>query len=118
LPEKALQKQIMSIQTDSVSLDDPKDPEKCNIFTLYSLLAPVRSINELRNKYINGGMGYGYVKQLLFELILDKFSEERQKFDYYHQHPEEVNIELSKGAEKARMVAKEVLLRVRKKIGY
>ena len=118
LPEKALQKQIMGIQTDSISLDDPKDPEQCNIFTLYSLLAPVRSINELRNKYINGGMGYGYVKQLLFELILDKFSEERQKFDYYHQHPEEVNIELSKGAEKARMVAKEVLLRVRKKIGY
>ena len=118
LPEKALQKQIMGIQTDSISLDDPKDPEQCNIFTLYSLLAPVKSINELRNKYINGGMGYGYVKQLLFELILDKFSEERQKFDYYHQHPEEVNIELSKGAEKARMVAKEVLLRVRKKIGY
>ena len=118
LPEKALQKQIMGIQTDSISLDDPKDPEQCNIFTLYSLLAPVRSINELRNKYINGGMGYGYAKQLLFELILDKFSEERQKFDYYHQHPEEVNIELSKGAEKARMVAKEVLLRVRKKIGY
>ena len=118
LPEKALQKQIMGIQTDSISLDDPKDPEQCNVFTLYSLLAPVRSINELRNKYINGGMGYGYAKQLLFELILDKFSEERQKFDYYHQHPEEVHIELSKGAEKARMVAKEVLLRVRNKIGY
>lgn len=118
LPEKALQKQIMGIQTDSISLDDPKDPEQCNIFTLYSLLAPVRSINELRNKYINGGMGYGYAKQLLFELILNKFSEERQKFNYYHQHPEEVHIELSKGAEKARAVAKEVLLRVRNKIGY
>jgi tryptophanyl-tRNA synthetase len=118
LPEKALRKQIMSIRTNSVLLDDPKDPEKCNVFALYSLLAPVSSVNELRNEYINGGLGYGYAKQLLFELILDKFSVERQKFDYYHQHPEEVNIALSKGAEKARIVAQEVLLRVRNKIGY
>ncbi|MDA8657888.1 tryptophan--tRNA ligase [Flavobacteriaceae bacterium] len=118
LPEKKLRKQIMGIQTDSTALEDPKDPDTCTVFTLYSLLAPASSIQELRASYQAGGMGYGHAKQLLFDLILDRFSEEREKYDYFHQHPEEVYIALAKGAEKARKVAQEVLLRVRDKVGY
>lgn len=118
LPEKKLRKQIMGIQTDSTALEDPKDPDTCTVFTLYSLLAPAYSIQELRARYQAGGMGYGHAKQLLFDLILDRFSEEREKYDYFHQHPEEVYIALAKGAEKARKVAQEVLLRVRDKVGY
>ena len=118
LPEKKLRKQIMGIQTDSTALEDPKDPDTCTVFTLYSLLAPASSIQELRARYQAGGMGYGHAKQLLFDLILDRFSEEREKYDYFHQHPEEVYIALAKGAEKARKVAQEVLLRVRDKVGY
>lgn len=118
LPEKKLRKQIMGIQTDSTALEDPKDPDTCTVFTLYSLLAPASSIQELRTRYQAGGMGYGHAKQLLFDLILDRFSEEREKYDYFHQHPEEVYIALAKGAEKARKVAQEVLLRVRDKVGY
>ncbi len=118
LPEKDLRKQIMGIQTDSTPLEDPKDPEKCNVFALYALLAPTSSVNELRARYLAGGMGYGYAKQLLFEYILDHFSKERERYDYFHQHPEEVYIALAKGAEKARIVASQVLLRVRDKIGY
>lgn len=118
LPEKKLRKQIMGIQTDSTALEDPKDPDTCTVFTLYSLLAPASSIQELRARYQAGGMGYGHAKQLLFDLILDRFSEEREKYDYFHQHPEEVYIALAKGAEKARKVAQEVLLRVRDKLGY
>ena len=118
LPEKKLRKQIMGIQTDSTALEDPKDPDTCTVFTLYSLLAPASSIQELRARYQAGGMGYGHAKQLLFDLILDRFSEEREKYDYFHQHPEEVYISLAKGAEKARKVAQEVLLRVRDKVGY
>ena len=118
LPEKKLRKQIMGIQTDSTALEDPKDPDTCTVFTLYSLLAPASSIQELRASYQAGGMGYGHAKQLLFDLILDRFSEEREKYDYFHQHPEEVYIALAKGAEKARKVAQEVLLRARDKVGY
>jgi len=118
LPEKDLRKQIMGIQTDSTPLEDPKDPEKCNVFALYALLAPASSVNELRARYLAGGMGYGHAKQQLFEYILDHFSKERELYDYFHQHPEEVYIALAKGAEKARIVANEVLLRVRDKVGY
>jgi tryptophanyl-tRNA synthetase len=118
LPEKKLRKQIMGIKTDSAALEEPKDPESCNVFAIYTLLAPNSSIQALREKYLAGGMGYGYAKQLLFELILDRFENERKQFDYYHQHPEEVHLALAKGAEKARKVASEVLLRVRDKIGY
>ena len=118
LPEKKLRKQIMGIKTDSAALEEPKDPESCNVFAIYTLLAPNSSIQALREKYLAGGMGYGYAKQLLFELILDRFENERKQFDYYHQHPEEVHLALVTGAEKARKVASEVLLRVRDKIGY
>ena len=118
LPEKKLRKQIMGIKTDSSPVEEPKDPEQCNVFAIYSLLAPTSSTQALREKYLQGGIGYGYAKQLLFELILDRFEKERKQFDYYYQHPEEVHLALAKGAEKARKVAAEVLLRVRDKIGY
>ena len=118
LPENNLRKQIMGIKTNSTPLEDPKDPKDCNVFALYELMAPDSSIKSLREKYLNGGMGYGYAKQLLFELILERFQIEREKFDYYCQNPEEVQIALAKGAEKARKVAHSVLLRVRDKLGY
>ena len=118
LPEKNLRKQIMSIQTDSVPVDDPKNPETCNIFALYSILASKSETEILKDKYLLGGLGYGQAKQELFDLILTRFSKEREKYNYYLQNPGEVKSALSKGAEKARKVAKKVLLRVRKKIGY
>jgi len=118
LPEKQLRKQVMGIETDSTPLEDPKDPEKCNVYAIYALLAPASSAQELRSQYLAGGMGYGHAKQKLFELILERFSREREQYDYFHQHPEEVYIALAKGAEKARKVASAVLLRVRDRIGY
>ena len=118
LPEKNLRKQIMSIQTDSIPIEDPKDPESCNVFSLYSILASKSETEILKEKYIQGGLGYGQAKQELFDLILTRFSDERNKYNYFIQNPKVVNLALSKGAEKARKVAKEVLLRVRKKIGY
>ena len=118
LPEKQLRKQIMGIKTDSKQLEESKDPENCNVFNIYSLLASNSAVEELRRLYLAGGMGYGYAKELLFDLILKYFSNEREKYNYFHQNPEEVDIALAKGAEKARKVANEVLLRVRDKIGY
>lgn len=118
LPEKELRKQIMGIKTDSTPLEEPKNPDRCTVFTLYSLLANDGQTAVLREQYLAGGMGYGHAKQALFELILDTFDSPRQKYNYYQDNPAEVTIALAKGAEKARKVAHEVLLRVRAKIGY
>ena len=118
LPEKKLRKQIMGIQTDSTPVEDSKDPDNCNVFALYSLLANEAQILDLREQYLAGGMGYGDAKQLLFELILDTFNEARTKFEYYQKNPAEVSIALAKGAQKAQEIATEVLMRVRTKIGY
>lgn len=118
LPEKKLRKQIMGIQTDSTPLEGPKDPDTCNVFALYSLLGTEQQISDLRTLYSAGGMGYGHAKQALFELILDSFAEARTKFDYYQNNPAEVAIALTKGAEKAKVIATDVMMRVRSKIGY
>tara|TARA_B100002051_G_C16687511_1_gene613448 strand:- start:49 stop:1017 length:969 start_codon:yes stop_codon:yes gene_type:complete len=118
LPEKDLKKQIMSIKTDSTPVESPKDPEICNVFKIFKLIAPLKNISEMKDKYLKGGMGYGDAKKQLLDIILSKFRKEREKFNYYCSNPEEVNIALSKGAIKARKVSKEVLLRVRKNTGY
>jgi len=118
LPEKKLHSQIMSIMTDSKSIDEPKNPEQCNLFKIYSLMGDQNQVDTLYEKYIDGGVGYGDTKQALFELILEKFKLERVKFNYYNEHPEEVEIALAKGANKASKIADEVLLRVRRKLGF
>ena len=118
LPENDLKKQIMSIKTDSIPYDKPKNPENCTVFKLFSLIANEEKIKLLKKSYISGGFGYGDSKKALYDLCLSHFSVQREKFNYFVNNPEEVNILLSKGAEKARKIANEVLLRVRKKIGY
>ena len=118
LPEKALRKQIMGIQTDSTPLEDPKDPDRCTVFAIYQLLASPEDAQTLREAYLKGGMGYGHAKQALLDLMLKKFAEERHQFDYYMAHPEEIEVALAKGAERAREVANAVLLRARSKMGY
>ncbi len=118
LPEKQLHKQIMQIKTDSTPLEDPKDPESCTVFQLYQLMGSPEATDDLRSRYLEGGMGYGHAKTALFELLLERFKKERESFDYYCQNPEEIQIALAKGAQKAKLVAHEVLLRVRNKIGY
>ena len=118
LPEKQLKKQIMSIVSDSLPLEAPKDPDACNVFGLYSLLASEEQNQNMRAKYEAGGYGYGHAKQALLELIIEKFSKERAQFDYLMAHKDEIDAALNIGADKARIVAAEVLKRVREKIGY
>ena len=118
LPEKKLRSQIMGIKTDSKSINEPKNPDECILFEIYSILGDQNQVNTLRQKYIKGEIGYGDSKQALFELIMEKFKLERVKFNYYSEHPEEVEVALAKGANKASKIADEVLLRVRKKLGF
>ena len=117
-PDKALRKQIMGIQTDSAPLEAPKDPDACNVFKLFSLMGSPDQILTLKKQYLDGGMGYGHAKQALYELVLENFKTEREKFNFYNDQPETVEKALTLGAEKAAHVADEVLIRVRKKLGY
>jgi tryptophanyl-tRNA synthetase len=116
--DKALRKQIMSIQTDSTALEAPKDWETCNCFAIYKLLASEAQITEMKQKYEVGGYGYGHAKQALFELICEQFSEQRERYTYYMSNLEELDQALALGAKKAAAVADGVLARVRVKIGY
>ena len=117
LPDKKLRKQIMSIVSNSEALEDPKDPDNCNIFSLYSIIAAPDAVAEMRNNYENGGYGYGHAKLALYELILEKFEKERTRFQYLMHNQKEIEEALSVGAKKARKVAQEVIQRVRTKSG-
>tara|TARA_R110000868_G_scaffold143741_3_gene362223 strand:- start:14812 stop:15780 length:969 start_codon:yes stop_codon:yes gene_type:complete len=117
-PDKKLRKQIMGIQTDSTPMEDPKNPDTDNVFSLYKILANEDQIAEMRANYSNGNYGYGHAKQALYEVIVEKFASAREKFDYYMNHLDELDEALKIGAEKAHKVADEVLKRVRSKVGY
>ncbi len=116
--DKKLRKQVMGIQTDSTPLEEPKDPDTCNVFNLYKLVASEEETQKMRQHYEAGGYGYGHAKKALFELLCENFAQERKKFAYYMEHKEELDKALAKGAEKARKVADKTLARVRRELGY
>ena len=118
LPDKKLRKQIMGIKTDSAPMEDKKDAEVCNIYKIYKLLSTEEQATALFEKYAAGNYGYGHAKQELFELICETYSAEREKFNQLMENKAIIDEELEKGAVKARVIAKEVLARVRENIGY
>ncbi|GAB4231578.1 MAG: tryptophan--tRNA ligase [Ekhidna sp.] len=118
LPDKKLRKNVMQIVTDSTPMEDPKNPDSCNVFAIYKVLASPEQTKEMRAKYEGGNYGYGHAKQELFELILEKFSSQREKYDYYMNNLSELEAELKKGEKKAAEVAEKVMERVRKKLGF
>ena len=120
LDDKALRKQVMSIETDSTPLEDPKNIETCNIYAIYKLLASETELETLTVKYANENrdFGYGHAKQLLFELIVSKFAQQRERYNHFISNRQEIDQALNLGAEKAKTVANEVLSRVRQKLGY
>ncbi len=118
LPDKKLRKQIMGIATDSTPMEEPKNPDTCNVFAIYKLIANQEQIDTMRGNYTGGNYGYGHAKQALFELLVETFSKERERYHYYMDNLNEIDIALAKGAEKASKVANKVLLKVRKKVGY
>lgn len=118
LDDKTLRKQVMSIQTDSTPLEEPKNPDTDNVFAIYKLLATPEQTEAMRANYLAGNYGYGHAKQALFELIVEKFRTEREKYHYYMQNLPELDLALKAGAAKAATVANGVLARVRHKLGY
>lgn len=118
LPEKQLKKQVMSIETDSKTLEEPKDPETDKVFAIYQLIATPEQTEILRQKYLAGNFGYGHAKTELLNLILTRFEKERKVFDYYMNHLDELETKLQEGAEKTRIIANETLSKVRKSLGF
>jgi tryptophanyl-tRNA synthetase len=120
LDDKALRKQIMSIETDSTPLEEPKNTETCKIFAIYKLLADNSQLAIMTEKYknTNRDFGYGHAKQALFELIIEKFKTEREKYTYYMNNLPEIDRALFLGAERAKVIANGVLNRVREKLGF
>lgn len=118
LPEKELRKQILSIVTDSTPLEAPKNPDSDNVYAIYSLIAGEAEKSELRKKYLAGNFGYGHAKQELYELILHRFAREREAFHFYMSNITELERKLEQGEAKARLIAGDVLDRVRKKLGF
>ena len=117
LPEKHLKKQVMGIETDSKTLEEPKDPETDKVFALYQLIATPEQTEVLREKYLAGNFGYGHAKTELLNLILERFKTEREKFDYYMNNLSELDAKLEEGAEKTRKIAAETLKRARASLG-
>jgi len=118
LPDKKLRKQIMQIQTDSTPLEDPKNPDTCNLFALYKIIASADQVAEMRANYLKGGYGYGHAKQAFYELIIDKYASIRERYNYFMDNKNEIDKLLKVGAKKARVVASVVLQRVRGELGY
>ncbi|MEO6346435.1 MAG: tryptophan--tRNA ligase [Aquaticitalea sp.] len=118
LNDKQLRKQIMSIQTDSTPLEDSKDWNTCNCFAIYGLLATAEEVAAMKSNYEKGGYGYGAAKQALYDLIIEKFATQRERYHHYMNNLSEIDAALFIGVDKAQMVADEVLKRVRGKVGY
>lgn len=117
LPEKQLKKQVMSIESDSKSLEEPKDPSTDKTFAIYELIATAEQTEELRAKYLAGNFGYGHAKMELLQLILTRFEKERELFSYYMNNLDELEAKLQEGAAKTRVIATETIKRVRESLG-
>jgi len=117
-PEKELKKQVMGIVTDSVPMEEPKVPEGNAIYNLFKLVAPTEAVAAMAANFRAGGYGYGHAKKELLAALLDGFRKERETFDRLMEDRGELDAQLKIGAEKATVVARSVLDRVRAKLGY
>ena len=117
LPEKELKKRVMSIETDSTPLEEPKNPNTCKVFAIYSLIASPEQAEVLRQKYLAGNFGYGHAKTELLNLILETYQKERETFSYYMNNLPVLEEKLQEGAEKTRAVARKTLDKVRESLG-
>ena len=116
--DKKLRKQIMKIETQSLAVEDSKNPEECNVFKLFEVVAPDSDVKLLKSEYLKGGVGYGDAKEQLFNKILQRFSGNREKYFELLENKDQVEALLLTGAQKARKQAQKVLKRVRSRVGF
>lgn len=112
-----IRKQVMRIVTDSKHPDEPKNPDKCNVFAIWRHFAPADAVESKRRLYRRGGLAYSDMKQELCELLLAKFDAEYQVYKNYMSNTSAIDRILKRGAKKARAIAAPVLAKIRRKIG-
>ena len=117
LSDKQLKKQIMSIKTDSLSIESIKNPNTCNVFKLYSLIGNEAQVKQMKENYERGGYGYGEAKSQLFELILETYSKQRNTYNYLMDNRSEIDQILKEGSIRAKKIADQVIKRVKSKLG-
>jgi len=115
--EKELKKLIMSIVTNSQTVEEPKDPDTSNIFALYKNFASQEQIENMRTRYLKGGLGWGQAKQELFEVINTELTPIRERYYYWMNHQEDIWNALKEGSQKARLLASQKIAQLRKIIG-
>jgi len=116
-PEAGVRKKIMRIVTDSTPVEEPKDPDKCNVFALLKLVASPDELSQWENRYRSGGLGYGEAKKRLAELVIDYFKPFRSKRAELQNNIDYVKKVLADGAGRARSVAVETLEKARGAVG-
>ncbi len=116
--DKQLRKNVMAIITDSTPLEEPKNPNTCNVFALYKILASSDQTEGMRKKYLAGNYGYGHAKQELYEVITERFKDVRYRYDHLIANPTELDRQLKIGEEKASKIAQSVLSKVKEKLGF
>ncbi len=117
LPPKKLRKAIMKIVTNSLTVEEPKDPATCNVFALYKLFSTEEEQNALAERYRAGGMGWGDAKQTLYEKMEELISPMREKYNHYMENWSEAEKILLEGEEKARDLAEQKVQLLRKAVG-
>ena len=115
--EKAVRKTVMNIVTDCKALEEPKDPESCNVVALYKLFATDAELEEMKERYRAGNYGYGHAKQALFEKMWAHFEPMRARRAELENNMDFVEELLRKNGERAREEAAKTLDKVRKAVG-
>jgi tryptophanyl-tRNA synthetase len=115
--EKETRKRVMSIVTDSTSVEGAKNPEASTIFQLYSLVGTPQQTVTMRAAFAQGGTGYGDFKKQLFERLWEFFAPMRERRNEILAQPAYIEEVLAKGAKRANAIANEVMARVRRAVG-
>jgi tryptophanyl-tRNA synthetase len=117
LDEKTLKKKVMSIKTDSTPVEEPKNPETCNLFQIYRHFAPPDRVEEVLRLYKEGGAAYGTIKKELVGILWDFFRDTREERAKLLKDPGHLRDVLARGAEKAREIGRETIDAVRQRVG-
>lgn len=111
--DKSIKKAIFSIKTDSRPMEEPKNPDEILVYEIYKAIATPEQLKEMGNGLREGRLGYGHIKNMLLEAVVNETKEAREKYNYYMAHFEEVEGLLEDGAAKARPVAQATLKRLK-----
>lgn len=117
LPENQLKKLVRRVPTDSTPVEEPKDPDSSTVFQIYERFAAPEAVADLRKRLEAGGIGWGEVKNQLFEVLNEEVAPLRDRYNELMEPDSELDKLLAEGAAKARERAGRVLRSVRSAIG-